>query len=301
MLKAKDFRKYAREALAGKWLKAGAVGVLASMLGATIGTNSVSVSGSTESETLEAKISELFSLNPEVSATVVAVTMGVLLLAVLWAIAVVIIGGATTLGYAKYNLNLVDGKEAKAGDLFSQYNRLGTGFGMEFFRTLYVSLWSILFVIPGLIARFSYYMTPFILCENPDMTARQAIKASKELMKGNKWRLFCLQFSFLGWYAASVAVFMVAAIIASLISYVNVVAVNTMNWGYVIIIAVLAMIYLLGIGFALLPYETAATAVFYREICREKYAKDYIEAETADYVYESVPEEVIEITESTEV
>ena len=39
MLKAKDFRKYAREALAGKWLKAGAVGVLASMLGATIGTN----------------------------------------------------------------------------------------------------------------------------------------------------------------------------------------------------------------------------------------------------------------------
>ena len=110
MLKAKDFRKYAREALAGKWLKAGAVGVLASMLGATIGTNSVSVSGSAESETLEAKISELFSLNPEVSATVVAVTMGVLLLAVLWAIAVVIIGGATTLGYAKYNLNLVDGK-----------------------------------------------------------------------------------------------------------------------------------------------------------------------------------------------
>ena len=72
-------------------------------------------------------------------------------------------------------------------------------------------------------------MAPYILMENPDMTANQAIRASKELMKGNKWRLFCMQFSFIGW---------------------DILCGITMGLGYLL----------------LNPYRSAADAAFYREI-----------------------------------
>lgn len=49
-------------------------------------------------------------------------------------------------------------------------------------------------------AAYSYALTPYILAENPDMTASEAIARSKELMAGNRWRLFCLQISFIGWH-----------------------------------------------------------------------------------------------------
>ena len=54
-------------------------------------------------------------------------------------------------------------------------------------------------MIPGIIAFYAYSMAPYIMVENPELSAKEAMKASKELMKGNKWRLFCLSFSFIGW------------------------------------------------------------------------------------------------------
>ncbi len=175
-------------------------------------------------------------------------------------------------------------------DLFSQYHRLGTGFGMQFFRNLYVSLWSLLFVIPGIIANFSYYMTPFILSENPDMTARQAIKESKKLMKGNKWRLFCLEFSFWGWYLLAILVLFTVMLVA----FVPIAALGEGALGVAagvagifmaIFVFLLLMVFLFALNFLLTPYITASVAVFYREISREKYANDYSESEVVDYVY----------------
>ena len=294
MLKAKDFRKYAREALKGNWLKAGLVSVLAGFLGASIGISGMS-SGSmggaaeTESEWLEPFLGN-FGGTAETSATVIAVALGVCLVVVLWAIMALIIGGATTLGYAKYNLNLVDAQEAKVKDLFSQYHRLGTGFGMQFFRNLYVSLWSLLFVIPGLIANFSYYMTPFILCENPDMTAREAIKESKKLMKGNKWRLFCLEFSFWGWYLLAMLVLstmMLVAFVPLAVAGEGALGVAAGVTGIFLVIFVFLILIVFGLAlnFLLTPYITASVAVFYREISREAYAQNYSESEVVDTFY----------------
>ena len=94
-------------------------------------------------------------------------------------------------------------------------------------------LWSLLLVIPGIIASYSYAMAPYILYENPGMRPTAAIKASKELMRGNKWRLFCLQFSFIGW-----------ALLCALTA---------------------------GIGNLWLhPYQETAQASFYRQICWER-------------------------------
>lgn len=204
MLKAKDFRFYAREALKGRWIKAGGVGLLAALLGASIDMSGSAGSFGSSAQN-SSNLAEQFggfsgsSAGSAVSAVFLAVFLGVALVFLVWAIVMLVIGGATTLGFAKYNLNLVDDKDPKLKDIFSQYDRLGTGFGMQFFRMLFITLWSLLLVIPGIIATYSYSMTAYILCENPQMTAREAIRKSKELMKGNRWRLFCLEISFIGW------------------------------------------------------------------------------------------------------
>lgn len=68
-----------------------------------------------------------------------------------------------------------------------------------FFRDLYTFLWSLLFVIPGIVKAYEYRMIPYLLAEHPDMPMEQAFSMSRELMHGNKWRAFVLDLSFLGW------------------------------------------------------------------------------------------------------
>lgn len=65
---------------------------------------------------------------------------------------------------------------------------------------IYIFLWSLLFMIPGIIKAFSYAMTPFILNDNPELSANEAIDRSRAMMKGHKFDLFYLYLSFLGWF-----------------------------------------------------------------------------------------------------
>lgn len=68
-----------------------------------------------------------------------------------------------------------------------------------FFRMLYTGLWSLLFVIPGIVKAYEYQMIPYLLAENPDLTKEQAFTISKQMMDGNKWKAFVLDLSFIGW------------------------------------------------------------------------------------------------------
>lgn len=72
---------------------------------------------------------------------------------------------------------------------------------------LYIFLWSLLLVIPGIIKSYSYAMTFFIAKENPDLTAEQAVLASMKIMDGNKMKLFLLDLSFIGWIILSMLTF----------------------------------------------------------------------------------------------
>ena len=96
---------------------------------------------------------------------------------------------------------------------FSDYNCLGHGFKkgnymnvvkIMFFRGLYTFLWSLLFIIPGIIKAYEYRMIPYILAENPEISTEDAFRLSKEMMDGNKWDAFVLELSFLGWHILSV-------------------------------------------------------------------------------------------------
>ncbi len=71
-------------------------------------------------------------------------------------------------------------------------------------RDIAIILWSMLFVIPGIIKAYEYRMIPYLLAENPNMTWKEAFTESKTMMTGNKWKAFVLDLSFIGWNLLSV-------------------------------------------------------------------------------------------------
>lgn len=88
---------------------------------------------------------------------------------------------------------------------------LGTGFDKSYLNRvknlflvdLFVFLWSLLFVIPGIIKAYEYRMIPYLLAENPDMSREEVFATSKKMMTGNKWNAFVFDLSFLGWFILS--------------------------------------------------------------------------------------------------
>lgn len=69
-----------------------------------------------------------------------------------------------------------------------------------FWREVKIFLWSLLFVIPGIIKAYEYSMVPYILAENPQISSERAFELSKRMTKGEKWKIFVLDLSFIGWY-----------------------------------------------------------------------------------------------------
>ncbi|MBQ9718701.1 MAG: DUF975 family protein [Clostridia bacterium] len=233
---AADFRRIAREALRGRWGIAVIAGLLASLLGA-IGSSGpelniemndgqfqvwLSVAGQNIITTDGRQgLLRLFG----------GLTLYIVILAIVTGIILFVLGSVIEVGYCKFNLDLTDRREKpEIGTMFGYFSFWQTTAVSRFLQTVYVFLWSLLFIIPGIMAGYSYAMTGYILAENPHLTASEAIERSKQMMYGNRWRLFCLQISFIGW-----------SILSSLLTF--------------------------GIGdLWLTPYRQSASAAFYREI-----------------------------------
>lgn len=104
-------------------------------------------------------------------------------------------------GYMNANRLLYEQRDYSVGNNMQQMatsNYLHKVGGM-FLMNLKVFLWTLLFVIPGIIMAFAYAMTPYILEEHPEISAWDASTRSREMMKGHKFDLFYLYLSFLGW------------------------------------------------------------------------------------------------------
>lgn len=270
--------------------------IVAGLLGASISVNSGGYAGGTGGNTLNTATGS--GITPQIPAMFFAVILSVGLVLFIWAIVMLVIGGATTLGYARYNLNLVDDTDPKFKDLFSQYHRLGTGFGMQFFRGLFTFLWSLLLVIPGIIASYSYYLTPYILVEHPEMTAREAIRESKELMRGNKWRLFCLDISFIGWLLLwCVGLWIVLVVLLIPIIIGGSPSALTIS---IICIVLASVVGLITLQLFITPYIETAVAVFYREIKDGKYSNPQVETTGEEYFYQAGAQDVIDAQPDTD-
>lgn len=228
MMYAADFRARGREALRGHWGVAIAVALVATLLGGGMGiTYNTSASTGAENSGISSFVSH------DVWVLVATISVVMLLLALF-------IGGVISMGWASFNLKLLNHEEVRFGNLFDHFYRIGAGICLVLLQGLFVFLWSLLFFIPGIIAAYRYALMPYLMAEFPELGALDAMRESKRLMKGNKWRLFCLDWSFIGWMLLSALT--------------------------------------LGIGSLWLnPYTAAARAAFYQEICREDMEKQNAE------------------------
>ena len=110
-----------------------------------------------------------------------------------------IVAGPLTVAFYVMLLKNSRGEKVAIENLFDGFKDFLRTFVLYLLNTLFVWLWSLLFVIPGIIAELKYSMSYFILAENPEMTANEARLKSIEMMNGHKWKLFCLWLSFIGW------------------------------------------------------------------------------------------------------
>lgn len=218
---ASDYRRIAREKLGGHWGVSIGAAVIAALLGGLVSGTNVGVNWKISQE-----ITKDFPLE------IVMLFMRLAAVGSLIALVQFILGGVVRQGYCQFLLDQHDGQELNVKTLFSKFDRFGDGFVLLLLEGIYVALWSLLFVIPGIVAAYRYAMAPYIMAENPGMRPSEAIRASKAMMDGRKGRLFCLHLSFIGW---------------------NILCMLT-----------------LGIGNLWLnPYTNAAQTAFYREISKE--------------------------------
>lgn len=241
-MEAKTIRARARDNLAGNWGISIAVALVAALLGGMITGNSflpdleVRVPFSTPA--IQALLDSLQQIANQLDKGIQIGNFTLSFRSGIFGLAAFLIGGVLQMGYADYLLKQHDGKETDFNILFSKFDRFGTGFAQKFLRGLYVTLWGLLFIIPGIMKSYSYAMTPFILAEHPGLTASQAIRLSEDMMDGNKAELFILDLSFIGW---------------------SILAAMTLNLGNIV----------------LNPYKNAAYAAFYRQLQAEKQYTSY--------------------------
>ena len=147
-----------------------------------------------------------------------------------------IIGGSLSLGLAIYNLSISRGQDFRFNQIFDGFKNFVNSMVTYLLSLIYIILWTLCFIIPGIIAAFSYSMIFFILADEPELTPSETLKKSKEMMDGYKMDFFLLNLSFIGW-------------------------------------AILC-IFTLGIGFLwLFPYMQITYAKFYEEVRRAYYGE----------------------------
>ncbi len=115
-----------------------------------------------------------------------------------WVISL-LVAGPLILGAVIFSLAISRSKEAKFEQLFEGFKRFGTALVSHLLVLVFTLLWALLLIVPGIIAALSYSMTFYILADDPIVGAREAIKRSKKMMDGYKWKYFCLGLRFVGW------------------------------------------------------------------------------------------------------
>lgn len=114
-------------------------------------------------------------------------------------IASIIITPAFALSTTRIYLLVVRGTKPEIGQIFSGFDDFFSAFKVTFLVGLYTFLWSLLFIIPGIVKSYAYSMSLYVLADNKGKSARECIAESVDMTAGHKWELFVLGLSFIGW------------------------------------------------------------------------------------------------------
>lgn len=111
-----------------------------------------------------------------------------------------VISGPLAVGLVGISIKIIRNESTKINDLLDGFNCFGEAFLLQLLNGLFVFLWSLLLLIPGIVKAYAYSMSTYILADNPNISQKQARQKSEQLMIGHKFDLFVLDFSFIGWY-----------------------------------------------------------------------------------------------------
>ena len=131
---------------------------------------------------------------------------------VVGAIASIILSPPLALGLTMVYLNVTYGDKADVSTVFDGFKTFGTSIVLNILMSIFTFLWSLLLIIPGIIKGISYSMSFYILAENPDMSATDALNESKAIMEGHKMDYFVLTLSFIPWFLLMMITFGLAGI-----------------------------------------------------------------------------------------
>lgn len=167
------------------------------------------------------------------------------------------------LGICMFMIKAFRTRQVSYGRIFAGYKSFFKALGLLLLVFLKIFAWSLLLIVPGIIAMFRYSMAMFLLADNPDWKITQCINESKRLMKGNKGKLFCLCISFIGWillWYLFMAVLMIIFVTASIIVF------QAMTYHEYLIFLSMFVIFIPIILISIIPlasYMYMAVTVFY--------------------------------------
>ena len=204
-MKLKDFKQTAKESLKGNWLTAIIAGLVATSFGASgtsinfsMGSLFPGIDNNSGEEGVTALVNAVSQQGGEgeLSYLLILYGMGFAYLTISFLVSV-LISSFVRVGYAQFNLDLIDNSGSKFVTLFSRIGQFGVAFRTYVLMYLRVCLGALL-IIPGILMSYSYAMFEYVLADNPDMNAREVLAESRRIMRGNRFKLFCLQLSFIG-------------------------------------------------------------------------------------------------------
>lgn len=185
-----ELKTNAKEILKAKYWKAVLVAFIASAL---TGASSYTSAGSSNSD-------EIGDLLTSFSPQLIIAIVGIIAFSALIGIAIsIFLENPLLIGCYKFFINCKKDGENLNDIVMTFKNGYMNVVLTEFLRGLFTFLWSLLFVIPGIIKGYEYMLIPYLLADNPQMDREEAFAKSKEMMDGNKWKAFVLDLSFFGW------------------------------------------------------------------------------------------------------
>ena len=137
------------------------------------------------------------------------------------------VAGLLGFGTVSFFLKISRNETVTYKELFSKINMCFSYLAISLLVGLFTALWSLLLIIPGIIASISYSQAYYLVLDNPELKPMEAISQSKEMMNGHKWDFFVLILSFLGW--AILGIFTLGILYLWLVPYMQVTYANFYN------------------------------------------------------------------------
>lgn len=192
----------AKKALMGSYWKSVLVGFLLMLCTATASSGTARGAEQAESQA-DAGIFDQLTNNPYFGVIAMVIAAVALLAGIAGLALRILVMNPLEIGIRRYFME----------DLYApcELDRLTYGFKMNYvngvitmlLRVVFIALWTLLLIIPGIIKSYEYRMIPYLLAENPDLEWRDAFATSKRMMDGEKWNAFVLDLSFIGWILLS--------------------------------------------------------------------------------------------------